>query len=55
MAVRDYMTANLAMRGRAARKTLVRISQEPDTTQHISVQKLVFMKRRDPNNVIMAK
>ena len=44
MAVRDYMTASHGMRERAARKTRVRISQKPDTMQHISGQKLVFTR-----------
>ena len=55
MAVRDYMAANLGMRGRAARKIGVRISQEPDMMKHIFGQKLVFTKGHDPNNVSRAK
>ena len=55
MAARDYMTASLGARGRAARNTRVRISPKPDTTQHTSGQKLVFTKGHDPNNVSIAK
>ena len=40
---------------RSARKTRVRIPQEPDATQHTSGQKLVFTKGHNSNNVIIAK
>ena len=33
MAVRNYMTASLEIRGRTAQTTLVRCPQKPDTTQ----------------------
>ena len=55
MAARDYMTASLGARGRAARKTRVRISQKLDMTQHTSGQKLVFTMSHDPNKVGIAK
>ena len=42
MAERDYMSASPGARGRAARKTPIRISQEQDMTQPTSGQKLVF-------------
>ena len=51
MAVGDYAIACPSMHGKAARKTRVRNPQEPDTTQYTSVQKLVFTKSHDPNNV----
>ena len=41
MAVGDFTIACFRMHGRAARKTLVRNPQEPDTTQHTSGQILV--------------
>ena len=55
IAVRDYMAANLGIRGRAARKARVRISKEPNTMQHTFWQKLVFTKGHDPNDVSVAK
>ena len=55
MAVRDYMIASLGMCGRAAPKIRIRSLQEPDATQPISGQKLVFTKIHDPNNVSIAK
>ena len=53
MAERDYMSASPG--ARAARKTPIRISQEPDMTQPTSGQKLVFQKGHDPNNVNIEK
>ena len=44
MAVGDYTIACLGMHGKAARKTRVRSSQEPDTTQHTPGQKLVLQR-----------
>ena len=55
MAARDYMSANLGARGKAAWKSRVQILQEPDTTQHTSGQKLVFTNGHDPSNVSIVK
>ena len=55
MAAQDSMSANLGMRGRAAQKAWVQISQEPETTQHTSGQKLDFTNDHAPNNVSRAK
>ena len=53
--VHNYVAASAGMRERAARDTPVRGAQEPDTTQHTSMQKLVFTMSSDLNNVSVVK
>ena len=53
MTARDHMISSPGMRGRAARKNRIRISQEPNSAQLIV--KISFTMSHDPSNVSITK